>query len=186
MAFLSSEGLSPARRIGSATAAIVLVLLIGYFFGIRGMRFFMVPTSSMEPTLLRRDHIVSMTEKNHQRGDVVVHRDPTEAGAYLVKRIVGLPGDVLSIEGGALFINGSYASEPYILEPMQITLDPPVQVPEDQVWVLGDNRNASEDSINWGHGIWMDDVIGKVHYIYRPLSRIGSVPSYPLRNIEGD
>jgi len=185
MGFLSMDGVSPARRVASAVVAVVLILIIGYLFGLRGMRFFLVPTGSMEPTLLRRDYIVSLTERTYHRGDIVVLRDPTEPGAYLVKRIVGMPGDILSIDGGALFINDAYASEPYILEPMMISLNPPIEVPDGQIWVLGDNRNASEDSLTWGHGIYLDDVVGKVRFIYHPFSRMGSVVSYPLTNTEG-
>ena len=61
----------------------------------------------------------------------------------------------------------------------------PTQIPDGEVYVLGDNRNNSEDSLAWGHGAPLKDVIGRVRYIYSPASRMGPVASYPLRNVSG-
>ena len=167
--------------------SIVLALtIIGgslYFFGARHMRFFLVPSSSMEPTLYPSDYLITMKEPVYRRGDIVVLRDPNDPDSYLVKRIVGLPGDTIAIAAGALFINGKYASEPYIKEPMQTELAP-INVGEGEYFVLGDNRNQSEDSATWRRGVPENSIIGKVRWIYSPISRMGPVSSYPLANLD--
>lgn len=169
-------------------------VVICYLGFVRGMRFFAVPSDSMEPTLYRGDYLLTLSESEYHRGDIVVLKDPTEAG-NLVKRIVGVGGDRVSIQAGALFINNQYASEPYIKEPMVYEVFPPVVVPAGHIFVLGDNRNDSQDSSYWAIAkdnpsvpdalrvdptIPVEDIIGKVRYIYLPGSRRGPVRSFPL------
>lgn len=172
------------RFVVSLFLAVMILSGSAYFFGVRGLRFFLVPSTSMEPTLRPSDYLITMKENTYRRGDICVIKDPKESGSYVVKRIVGLPGDTIAIAGGALFLNGKYASEPYIKEPMEAALSP-VTVPEGQYFVLGDNRNDSEDSLSWRRGIPHEDIVGKVRWIYSPLSRFGPVQSYPLTNTDG-
>jgi len=133
-------------------------------------------------------------EDAYKRGDVVVIVDPDDPKSFLVKRIVGLGGDRIKIDGGALFIDGAYASEPYIKEPIkydfphhkQFEQVEPYVVPDGEVFVLGDNRNLSDDSSKWKHpGVPVGKIIGKVKFIYLPFSRIEAVHSYPLVNAQG-
>lgn len=162
--------------------AILLLCVMGiYFFGLRGMRFFLVPSASMQPTLLRADQIVTLREPRYGRGDIVVFVDYD--GAYSVKRIAGIGGDSIKVGGGALFINGEYASEPYIQSPMDYIIMPPVLVPEGRVFLLGDNRNDSDDSHIDGRTYPVSDIIGKVRFIYYPYRRFGAVRSHPLRTV---
>ncbi|MBX7255797.1 MAG: signal peptidase I [Candidatus Hydrogenedentes bacterium] len=181
-----------------------------YVFGIMGAVPFKVPSRSMEPTLLPGDYLFATPEEYYHRGDIIVLRDPTQKGAYLVKRLVGLPGDTISEDNGYLSINGKYASEPYLFEPVNYVLVP-VTVPENEILVLGDNRNESEDSSRWlidpdtgevtvsdeygnkgpdgknyKRTVPISSVIGKVRYIYLPFSRAGKVESYPLVNVDGE
>ncbi len=192
--------MSPERRISRLRYTFYIIIIcssvvICYLGFVRGMRFFAVPSASMEPTLRRGDYLVTLNAEEYRRGDVVVLRDPTIEGGNLVKRIVGVGGDVVAIQAGALFLNGKYASEPYILEPMVYELFPPITVPEDNVFVLGDNRNDSEDSSYWAivrsdpeipaelkadPTIPASDIIGRVRYIYLPGSRRGPVAAFPL------
>lgn len=161
---------------------ILVLCLIGiYYFGFREMRFFIVPSDSMVPTLLREDQIMTLNETSYQRGDIVVAQDDE---GYVVKRIVGLPGDRVMVADGALFLNGKYASEPYILEPMEYLMAP-VVIPEGQVFLLGDNRNISDDDHLTRQARPMRDVVGKVRFIYYPYERLGPVVSYPLTNASG-
>ncbi|NLN93933.1 MAG: signal peptidase I [Candidatus Hydrogenedens sp.] len=184
-----------SKQIGLWVLFIVLAILLFFFVG-RNMRFFMVPSASMEPTLFPGDMIVTLNEPEYKRGDVIVLEKDEE---FLVKRIVGLPGDSLSIIDGALFINGKYASEPYVRESMQYYIDEPVLIPPGCFFYLGDNRNMSEDSSRgYAHfagdydeetrlsylGV-LDDIVGKVRCIYYPYNRLGSLPSYALTNIAG-
>ncbi len=202
--FMGRRLVSRRRWIASIILALAVFLSAAYLFGVREARFFLVPSHSMEPTLLPNDYLVTLSQKEYQPGDIVVLTDPEEPGSHVVKRIVALPGQTVYIDGGALFINGAYASEPYIREPMNAILQP-YPVPEGCVMVLGDNRNESEDSLSWGwrlrhrsmnrsvtdpppSRVEPDDVlcpsissiIGQVCYIYNPIPRMGSVKSYPL------
>lgn len=175
--------MSQTRFLTSLFVAFSIAFLSVYAFGYRGVRFFLVPSSSMEPTLYPSDYLITVKEPAYKRGDIVVLRDPQDRESYIVKRIVGLPGDTIAIAAGALFINGKYASEPYIKEPMETELSP-ITVPEGEYFVLGDNRNNSEDSATWRRGIPIQDVIGKVRWIYNPISRMGPVASYPLASLD--
>jgi len=188
------------RRISRARYTFYIVIIccsvvICYLGFVRGMRFFAVPSDSMEPTLYRGDYLLTLNAGEYQRGEIVVMRDPVVDGGNLVKRIIGVGGDTVAIQAGALFINGKYASEPYIKEPMVYEVFPPVMVPEGRVFVLGDNRNDSEDSSYWANAkgnpdipaelradptASVADIIGRVRYIYLPWSRRGPVPAFPL------
>lgn len=167
----------------AGNVAILMLALVGvYFFLFRETRFFRIPSSSMEPTLFPVDMIVTMSEPIYRRGDIVVLREPEARDDYFVKRIVGVAGDEVSVSHGVLEINGEYASEPYIAEPIGYEMLPPVLVPEGHVFVLGDNRNNSSDSHDEGESFSTDIIVGRVRYIYYPYDRFGPVPSYPLIN----
>jgi signal peptidase I len=119
------------------------------------------------------------------RGDIIVFNPPNGAEPY-IKRIIGLPGDVISFQGGNVFVNGTQLDEPYIDD--GITNCPtascraPVTVGPDQVYVLGDNRGNSEDSRYFGP-FNIDAIIGKAWITYWPLRDLGSVPHYDYPNI---
>lgn len=162
-----------------------LVLLVSvwglfYLFVFRGMSFYLVPSRSMEPTLRVGDQLVALTEKDYGRGDIVILHDPKERGSHIVKRIVAVDGDRVTVGGGALFLNDDYVSEPYIAEPMKYAIVSEVVVPDGHVFYLGDNRNDSDDSHVDGTTIPSSEVAGKVCFIYYPFSRAGWVRSYPL------
>jgi len=148
-----------------------------------------IPSGSMLPTLQLQDRILveklrpRWAELRHQPlplGSVVVFAAPprlVDAGydpnAALIKRVVGRPGDVLEVRGGVLFRNGQVVSEPWLDTPIDYSLAA-VTVPEDQLWVLGDNRNASLDSHLWG-SLPQDRVIGTAVWRYWPLNRFGPI-----------
>ncbi len=161
-------------------AFILLSIPVIYLFGFRHMSFFMVPSASMEPTLMTGDHLITLTARHYDRGDVVVTADPEEEGAFIVKRIVAVAGDTVAVDGGALYINGEYVSEPYIKSPPQYNM-PPYKLPEDSVFLLGDNRNNSEDAHAWDEKAQpAKKIIGKVRFIYFPYDRAGSFSEYAL------
>lgn len=175
-------------RLSLVFANIALLLFFGslaYFFIFREMRFFVVPSSSMEPTLMKGDWIFTLNDPEYQRGDIVViwHEEGHE---FLVKRIAGVPGDEVTVEGGALFLNGSYASEPYIKEPMTYQFDLKHRIGDGQVLLLGDNRNQSDDSSMTHKTYPSAQIVGRTRFIYYPLDRRGALPRYPLRNALGN
>lgn len=108
------------------------------------------------------------------RGDVVIfpHQTGTVTEDY-VKRVIGLPGDNVEIKAGELYINGSLVKEPYIKEPMRY--EGTWHVPPDNLFVLGDNRNHSLDSHDWGY-VPLDIVVGRAVLVYWPLTEAKMLP----------
>ena len=177
---MTKQPLSRARYTAYVIILICACILL-YLFYARDMRFFLVPTSSMLPTFQARDYILTLNANDYERGDVVVIRDPVDLSQYMVKRIVGVGGDEVTVRQGALFVNGSYVSEPYTLEPYIEYQFAPYTVPENHVFLLGDNRNQSEDSSTWPEpGQPTDRVVGRVHAIYLPFNRMRLVSPYPF------
>jgi len=163
-----------------AASLIALVLAVGILVLISSNKigFYVVPTSSMEPTLHPEDRIVAIAASKFHRGQVVVLHDPERANEFLVKRIVGFPGDLIAVYNGKLMVNDTPVTEPYLREPMDYQL-PPTRVAAGEVFILGDNRNESDDSHLWKKGVPTADIVGAVRYIYSPKDRRGKRVSYP-------
>ena len=157
-----------------------------------------IPSGSMLPTLQLKDRIlveklrprISHNRHGHlHRGDVVVFAPPNQlvaAGydpkAALIKRVVGLPGDELAVEQGVLRRNGAVVEEPWLREAITYAMEP-VTVPDDALWVMGDNRNASLDSHLWGP-LPETNVIGTAIWRYWPPNRFGPL-RIPANNLDG-
>ncbi len=127
-----------------------------------------VENISMKPTLQPGEYIVvnKMAYRigDFQRGDVVVfHFNPQED---YIKRIIGIPGDLVEVEDGVVSVNGVGLEEPYISAPPRYSGS--WQVPDGMLFVLGDNRNQSSDSHKWGF-VARDSVVGKALVVYWPL-----------------
>jgi len=139
---------------------------------------FYIPSGSMEPTLMVDDRIlvakfVYRFEPVH-RGDVIVFRYPLNPQRDFVKRVIGLPGDRVQLKDGVVHLESTVLSEKgYTIKP-DFGNYGPVTVPASQYFVLGDNRNNSEDSRFFGY-VPRGNVIGKAVFIYWPLPRIGFV-----------
>jgi len=109
----------------------------------------------------------------------VILNDPesTSENEFLVKRVIALPGDTFEMRlGGALYINDEYVSEPYV--DVDFEADYTIErskIDDGRYVVLGDNRNHSEDSSRWRKSIPAEQIVGKVVFIYNPLSRMGRV-----------
>jgi len=164
-------------RLAVSVPVFVVVLVVGFLIVNQDLGFYRVPTSSMEPTLRPDDYLVAYASATYARGQVVVVRDPEDPAAYLVKRIVGLPGDVVAVRNGSLILNDSLVNEPYLQEKMDYTMTP-TRVRPGEVFLLGDNRNQSHDSHIWKRGLPSDGIVGAVRRIYAPRSRIGTRISY--------
>lgn len=124
-----------------------------------GIAPFSIPANSMAPTLVAGDHIVANAWAYRlgqpKRGDVVVFRHPQTPDIAYVKRLIGLPGERVAIRGGTVFIDGQALVEPYVLDrpeqrhPATTEMEERL-VPEGAFFMLGDNRNNSNDSRYWG------------------------------------
>ncbi|WP_169713739.1 signal peptidase I [Paludifilum halophilum] len=152
--------------------AVSVALVINQF----GLAMSVVNGTSMQPTLEDGDRL--LINKFHflfeepRRGDVITFEDPSRDGRYLVKRVVGVPGDRIAIRGGELYRNGKRVSEPYIDSDIEDGNYGPVAVKPGSVFVMGDNRHryASRDSRYKSVGLVPNELIeGKVELIlWRP------------------
>ena len=108
-----------------------------------------------------------------QRGDIVILHDPREqAGKELVKRVIGLPGELLEVSAGRVYINGRLLDEPYIHRKWSGD-KPPVRIPEGEYFVLGDNRDGSADSRYFGL-VPRDLIVGKAALRTWPAGEAGA------------
>lgn len=141
----------------------------------------LIPTGSMEGTIHPGDRVIgsrlAYSEKDPERFDVVVFKYPDDESILYVKRIVGLPGDVVDIKNGKVYINGNKdpLDDSFIPEPMNGSYGP-YQVPENSFFLLGDNRNNSNDSRFWKNTfVKKEQIVGKAIFCYWPIKHIGLI-----------
>jgi signal peptidase I len=164
---------------------LIIALLIALFVRAFLVQAFKIPSSSMEPTLLVGDHILVnkfiygiriplIGEKVFQfskpkRGDVIVFKFPGDRSKDYIKRIIGLPGDTLEIRDRKIYINDRMIEDPWGVfnawGPSARDNYGPERIPPDFLFVMGDNRNNSQDSRYWGF-VPFNDVLGKAFIMY--------------------
>lgn len=185
------EKSSPARTILEyallAAVAIAVALLIQAFL----VKPYRIPSESMENTLLIGDRVlvdrISWRFSDPERGDIVVFANPLGSGPVLIKRIIGLPGDVISLSDGHVYVNGRRLEESYVrrvsgeqvpteafTNDLPWSLEQPYTVPADSYFMMGDNRTDSGDSREFGP-IKRSQLVGRAFARYWPLTRIGGV-----------
>ena len=143
----------------------------------------MVPTGSMENTIMPDDQLfgnrLAYVFEEPQRGDIIFFYFPDDETQKFVKRIIGLPGETVTIEDGKVYINDSEVplEEPYLKEEWRVNKGPYVfEVPEGCYFVMGDNRNTSRDAREWKNTyVAKEKIIGKAMVIYYPFDRMGVV-----------
>lgn len=175
------EPFNLAREILSWIMIIVLAVVIAWFLNTFIIANSRVPTGSMENTIMSKSRVIgsrlSYLASDPERGDVVIFHfpdDPT-GKTYFVKRVIGLPGETVTIIDGKVYIDGSETplDEPYLPEPMEGSYGP-YTVPEGCYFMLGDNRNNSMDARFWDHKfVEKDQIIAKVLFSYFP--KIGKI-----------
>ena len=136
---------------------------------------------SMQPTLYEGNLLVvnkfAYKLGTPKRGDIVIfHYQGTPTEDY-IKRVIGLPGDTVNISNGVVQVNGQTLTEPYIAALPKYTGT--WMVPEGELFVLGDNRNLSSDSHEWGF-VKQEWIVGKAVLVYWPLDRIRVLTSQNL------
>ena len=155
--------------------SLVVAGILALFVRTFDLQAFKIPSGSMEPNLLIGDHLLVnkmvfgpagsslermvMPVRSVVRGDVLVFKYPEEPSRDFIKRVVGLPGETLELKGTQVYINGQPLSEPYALyQRLPDMLLPgdvrraygPVTIPEGHYFMMGDNRDDSQDSRYWG------------------------------------
>jgi signal peptidase I len=140
-----------------------------------------VEGGSMEPSLHDGEFVVinrlAYRWNDPERGEIIVFRFPLDPERRFIKRIIGLPGDTIMVENGVVFVNDIPLEEPYVNAAPRY--DGSWTVEEQHVFVLGDNRNNSSDSQNWGD-LSIENIIGKAVVIYWPLRNLSVIPHYEL------
>ena len=178
---MAAEAVKPWWRetIETIVWAFVLAMIIRAFI----VQAFWIPSGSMIPTLEVNDRVLVAKFWNYffepSRGSLYVFKYPVNPDRDFVKRVIAVPGDVVDIKNGVVYINGSPTTETYVKNHDRFTLRPsnlfpevPFTVPEKCYFMLGDNRSNSQDSRFWGFAT-LDDMRGPVFFRYWPLNRIG-------------
>ncbi|MCD4752048.1 MAG: signal peptidase I [Anaerolineaceae bacterium] len=149
----------------------MIVITLVLYFGIDAMiGRVQVESISMMDTI--KPNVLLMVSKfayrndKYSRGDVIVFHYPNNPTDDYIKRVIGLAGDVVEVQNGSVYVNGININEPYIKESPMYTGT--WVVPEDTLFVLGDNRNHSSDSHEWGF-VPFENVFGRAFLIYWPL-----------------
>jgi signal peptidase I len=131
---------------------------------------------SMGATLPNASYLLAdrlaYNHKEPQRGDVMLFHFPVNPEEDLIKRVIGLPGETIEVQDGIVTVNGTPLEEPYITEPP--AYNGKWVVPKGQYFVLGDNRNDSRDSHQWGF-LPHENIVAKVVWIYLPLDHFGKI-----------
>lgn len=187
--------------------AIIIAVLLALFIRTFIVQAFKIPSGSMLPTLKVGDHLlvnkfsyglkmpfvgtVLIPWKEPERGDVVVFRFPKDRSVDYIKRVVGIPGDTVTIKNKRVFINGEAIADPHAHYTSAMILDGkasprdnfgPVTVPKGSIFVMGDNRDNSYDGRFWGF-VDQRDVLGKAFILYwswdleKPLFSLDRVTS---------
>ena len=161
---------------------IATLLAVCVFFSLQATLFqCVIRQTSMTPTIVEGQHIfinkIAYLLNTPCRGDIIVF-NPTHRNSEipLIKRVIGLPGETISVKNGIVYIDNSPLDEPYLIEvPKYGLID--IIVPENHYFVLGDNRNSSYDS-HCGWTVDGESIIGKAWISIWPLDTLGPAPNY--------
>jgi signal peptidase I len=145
-----------------------------------------VDGSSMVPTFHNAEYILTdkLSYRFHapNRGDVIVFHSPQDERVDFIKRIIGVPGDTVMVQGGYTYLNGTKLLEPYINDPGKVLEahflheGVPITVPDGYYFVMGDNRLHSSDSREWGL-VSTPEIVGRAFFRYWPLNEFGIIPT---------
>lgn len=151
--------------------ALLIVLVVNVFLA-QATR---VEGQSMEPNLHNNQRLIIEKISYHlhppRRGDIVVIKMANRHSDPLIKRVVGLPGETIEIREGHVYINGQMLTEPYLEQLTYGNVSPHVIAPG-YIFVLGDNRGASNDSRSFGE-VKLSSIVGRAWFRYWPLDEIG-------------
>lgn len=168
--------------------AITVLIAVAVFALLRlTVQSYTVVMSSMEPNFQEGECImvskVCYRSSDPQRGQVIVFNPPFDSAHPFIKRVIGLPGETVEIRAEKVLVNGIPLEEEYVMAPPNYTM-PATEVTANEYFVLGDNRNNSNDS----HSGWMvprENIIGRAWFVYWPPSRWRVVKHYSYPELNG-
>ncbi|GIW22358.1 MAG: signal peptidase I [Candidatus Sericytochromatia bacterium] len=198
MKFFSNKKKEKKSKTYETIETIVVALVLAIFIRATVAEARYIPSESMVPTLLVRDRLIVEKISNYtgtiNRGDIVVFYPPFEEAKFdknslisktlkwlgftsqsaYIKRVIGLPGEIIEIKDGYVFINGEKLDESSYIKEKPIYEYGPIKIPDNEVFVLGDNRNNSADSHVWGT-LPIENIIGHAIIRFWPPQRIGTL-----------
>ncbi len=161
----------------------LILAAVIFFVAQATIQTFVIIGTSMQPSFQDGQRLlvnkVVYTFGEPRRGDIVIFQPPEGRKGDYIKRIIALPGDTVEVKMGAVFVNDSELDEPYIKNPPGYTVEE-MEVPEDNYFVLGDNRDNSNDS-HTGWVVPRDNIIGKAWLSIWPPNSWGLAPNYSLQ-----
>lgn len=177
----STEATTAEHSTGELIRFVAIALVVALFIRFFIAQPFIVSGASMDDTIHHNEYLIVDQVTYHfsepERGDVVVFRYPGEHGKYLIKRVIGLPGDTVEIDGTTVTITRGdetiELTEPYLRT--QTSRQLTTVLAGNEYFVMGDNRGESSDSRTWG-AITREDIVGRVALRLFPLSRIDILP----------
>jgi len=165
------------------TITLTLLMFLIIRFAVQNFR---VDGMSMEPTLHNQEYILvnkaAYVFHAPHRGDVIVFEYPPDPQVDYVKRIIAIPGDVISVVGEKVTVDGVTLREPYVNPSDPFNPFPPIYnhtIPANQYFVMGDNRGNSSDSRQWGY-VPRQNIIGQATFVYWPFDggNFGLLPDF--------
>ncbi len=171
-------------KIRENTITVVIALILAFLIRVFIAEPRYIPSDSMFPTLLEGDRLVveKVSYRFHPpvRQDIIVFSPPIqlqtqgyERNQAFIKRVIATPGQTIAVQNGIVYVDNRPLVENYIAEYPSYNLQP-VTVPEGTLFVMGDNRNNSNDSHIWGF-LPEEDIIGRAVFRFWPLNRFGKV-----------
>jgi signal peptidase I len=137
---------------------------------------FIVQGNSMLPNFHSGEYLIidefSYHFREPERGEVVVFRYPRQPSQFFIKRVIGLPGDMIEIRDGSVYLNGQIFSETYLSDEFATTPNSTYTLGVDEYFVLGDNRQASSDSRVWG-SLKEHFIVGRTFLRLWPFTELG-------------
>ena len=137
-----------------------------------------IPSASMNPMLIKGDIVVGTRydTENIKRYDVAIFKAPDNRDRYYIKRVIGLPGETITVKSGKVYADGKLLDDSYIKEEMNTTGDGVYKVPEGCYFMMGDNRNDSYDARFWKNKyVPAKDIASVGRFVIFPFNRIKNI-----------
>lgn len=129
----------------------LLIVFVILFLNTQVLYFAWIPSKSMSQTIPKNSLVLCnrLSTSDISRGDIIIFHAPDHPDENYIKRVIGMPGDTITVEDNHVYVNDVLLKEDYVKDKMNVTGDGIYKVPEGHYFVMGDNRNHSNDSRFW-------------------------------------